>query len=195
MKSAPAFIVSAVALSSLAAPALGAIITPITQLNPGQTLPGSLEADAISPPVGGPIGAIDVGEWYTLDVAELTTFSIEVRRQTEALDPVIFVFQGNPTGLETFTEFASGTPTSPATLTFLGSADNELPADGPNGDPRFTFTTPIGGGGIYSVVVVASGDSVEGDRNYPYTIEVEGALPAPGTALLLLAPIATRRKH
>lgn len=196
MQTAPAITVSAIALSTLAAPALGAIIEPIRDLKPGGPKPGAFEEAAVTAPVAGPIGAIELGDWYTFSVAELATFTLEVRRQNLNLDPAIFVFQGDPTGLDTDVEFASGNPATPASLVFLGQADNEIPvAGGPNGDPRFSFTTPIGGAGVYSAVVVFTPDTIEGDRNFPYTIEVEGALPAPGTAMLLLAPIAMRRKR
>ena len=85
-------------------------------------------------------------------------------------------------------------PSVPTIHVFLVFADDEIPRDGPFGDPTATITLPSEGVGAYTVAVVnfLSGPDDGGDGRFDFTVQASGnllapAVPEPSSAIILSA--------
>ncbi|MFT3686637.1 MAG: hypothetical protein QM783_17250 [Phycisphaerales bacterium] len=113
-------------------------------------------------------------------------------RLTGALDPAIYVFEGDMTG------FAFGPNGEIPNFDFITFGDDELSPNlpGPYGDPRGDF--PVLHSGIFTLLIISNGSDAS-PSGYDYRITASGSTvvptPAAAAALGLSAAASLRRRR
>lgn len=161
----------------------------------GITIIGDVTNTTVAGNFGGPTPVYSDAtryHYYTFTAAAGSTVNYSAARTTGALDPAIFIFQGNMGG----TPFDGSNPyTSSPWLGFtqLDFADDDVaPAlPGPYGDPVGSFIAPATG--TYTLVILSSVSSAAGPDGLGYMLTVT---PTPGAAAALgLGALAGLRRR
>jgi len=171
--------------------AFGAPITYSGTVTPnGPTVYGAAGPFAVFDPFGVPVNETFFQFYqFSVNITRPTQLAITVHRQNSSLDPFLSLYRGVITpGTDTsaFDPFGSFDA-----VTYIGSADDEIEAGGPFGDPQFVINLAAGAA-TYTIAIGGAASDCPGGtcpaNGYPFGLIVQ--VPEPSTLPLMLIAFA-----